>query len=263
MASLIQRFFKFIQSNAHALLSRFEDPVKLAEQSVRDLKQNYDESLRGLAEVKAIIITTKRNIEDKKQIAADYERKALVLLQNAQNGKLSQEEADRLASEALNKKNNAIKEITKLAADLQNYEGMSQKMETKIADLKTQISHWESELTTMKARYKVAKSTKKINQQLSLIGSESTTAMLEDMKTKIQEEEALASAYDEMTYLESDIDKEINNAIGTTYSPDVQSALAELKTKMLTDKSSTNSNNENVNEEFDPTVDLKNELDND
>ena len=192
---------------------------------------------------------------------ADYERKALIILQNAQNGKLSQEEADRLASEALNKKNNAIKEITKLSADLQNYEAMTQKMETKIVDLKSQINHWESELTTMKARYKVAKSTKKINQQLSAIGSESTTAMLEDMKTKIQEEEALASAYDEMTYLESDIDKEIDKAIGTAYSDDVQSALAELKRKMLTDKSSASSNAENIDTSADSTSDVKRELD--
>ncbi|MBQ7449944.1 PspA/IM30 family protein [bacterium] len=261
MASLIQRFFKFIQSNAHALLSKFEDPVKLAEQSVRDLKQNYDESLKGLAEIKAIAITTRRNLEDRKQIAADYERKALMLLQNAQSGKISQEEADRLASEALNKKNNAIKEITKLSADLQMYEANTQKMESKIADLKTQINHWESELTTMKARYKIAKSTKKINQQLSSIGSESTTAMLEDMKTKIQEEEALASAYDEMTYLESDIDKEIDKAIGTTYSDDVQGALAELKMKMLTDKTSS-SNGESTDAGKDSTADLKKELDN-
>ena len=262
MAGLIQRFFKFIQSNAHAFLSKFEDPVKLAEQSIRDLKQNYDDSLKSLAEVKAVAISTKRNLEDRKQVAADYERKALMLLQNAQSGKISQEEADRLASEALNKKNNAIKEITKLSADLQQYEQMTQKMESKIVDLKSQINHWESELTTMKARYKVAKSTKKINQQLSAIGSDSTTAMLEDMKTKIQEEEALASAYDEMTYLESDIDKEIDKAIGTSYSEDVQLALAELKTKMLTDKSSASSNAETVDTSADSTDELKRELDN-
>lgn len=240
MYSLIKRFFKFLQSNAHSILNKFEDPIKLAEQSIRDLKQNYDESLRSLAEVKAISITTRRHIMDKKQIAADYERKALMLLQNAKNGKISIEEAERLASEAIVKKNNAIKELTQLTADINNYEIMAQKMETKIIDLKNQINHWESELTTMKARYKVAKSTKKINQQLASISSDSTTAMLEDMKTKIQEEEALATAYDEMLYLESDIDKEINKAIGTTYSPDVQNELEALKTKMLTDNQNKN-----------------------
>ncbi len=254
MYELIKRFFKFIQAGAHSLLSRFEDPVKLAEQSVRDLKHDFDESMKNLAEVKAIAITTKRNIEDKQQIAADYERKALMLLQNAQSGQLSQEEADRLASEALKKKAAATEEVQKLTADLRNYETMSKKMETKISDLKSQITKWESELSTLKARYKVAKSTKKINQQLSAMGSDSTTAMLEEMKTKIQEEEALAQAYDDLTYIESDIDKEINNAIGTAYSADIQSQLSELKSKLLTDNSSKD-------KASDSTSDLKKDLD--
>lgn len=251
---LIKRLFKFIQSSAHALLSKFEDPVKLAEQSVRDLKHDFDESMKNLAEVKAIAITTKRNIEDKKQIASDYERKALMLLQNAQSGKLSQEEADRLASEALKKKASASEEAQRLEIDLKNYEAMSKKMENKILDLKSQITKWEGELSTLKARYNVAKSTKKINQQLASIGSDSTTAMLEDMKTRIQQEEALAEAYDDLTYIESDIDKEINNAIGTSYSADIQNQLSELKSKLLTDNSSNN-------ETKDTTSDLKKDLD--
>lgn len=254
MYDLIKRFFKFIQASAHSLLSKFEDPVKLAEQSVRDLKHDFDESMKNLAEVKAIAITTKRNLEDKKQIAVDYERKALMLLQKAQKGEISQEEADRLASEALKKKASAAEEMQRLSVDLKNYEAMSKKMENKISDLKSQITKWESELSTLKARYSVAKSTKKINQQLASMGSDSTTAMLEEMKTKIQQEEALAEAYDDLTYIESDIDKEINEAIGTSYSPDIQDALSELKSKLLTDNSSKDETN-------DSTSDLKKDLD--
>ena len=250
MYSLIKRFFKFVQAGAHSLLSKFEDPVKLAEQGIRDLKHDYDENMRGLAEVKAIAITTKRNIEDRKQIALDYEKKAMLLLQNAQKGVITQEEADRLATEALTKKNEAIQEATKFATDLQNYEKMASAMENKIVGLKKQITSWESEITTLKARHKVAISTKKINQQLCALSSESTTAMLSDMKTKIQEEEALATAYDQMIYLESDIDKEINKAIGTAASVDSQIALAELKAKMITDKSA----------QQDDLSDLKDEL---
>lgn len=233
MYNLIKRFFKFFQSGAHALLSKFENPINLAEQGIRDLKKDYDESMRGLAEIKAITINAKREFEEKKQVAADYERKALMLLQNAKNGTLSPEEADRLASEALNKKQNAMNDSLRLAESIKNNEAMCQKMENKIVTLKNQISSWENELTTMKARYKIARSTKKINQQLTSMSSDSTAAMLADMKTKIQEEEALAIAYDEMIHLESDIDKEINKAIGTTYSPDVQASLAELKSKLL------------------------------
>lgn len=252
MFELLKRFFKFIQSGAHALLSRFENPINLAEQGIRDLKSDFDESMRGLAEIKATAITTRRSLEDKKAIALDYEQKAVLLLQKAQSGELEQSEADRLASEALAKKNNAMNEATKLTADLQNYESMTKKMESKIADLKTQITNWENELQTLKARYKVAKSTKKINQQLASMSSDSTTSMLADMKTKIQQEEALSTAYEEMNLVETDIDKEINKAIGQNSSSDVQIALAELKSKMLTDNSSPSQ---------DSLADKKSELD--
>ena len=249
MYNLIVRCFKFVQSGAHALLNKFENPVHLAEQSIRDLKADYDESLRSLAEIKALSISTKRQLEEKKQIAADYERKALLLLQNAKMGKISQEEADRLASEALTKKNNALQDSVKLAESLKANEAMEQKMEGKIITIKNQIKKWESEIITMKARYKVAKSTRKINQQLVSLNNNSTVSMLENMKAKLDEEEALATAYDDMIYLESDIDQEINKAIGTSYSSDVQMALEEMKNKMLSDNSSKNNDDDNLSDD--------------
>ena len=249
MYNLITRFFKFFQAGAHSFLDKFENPVNRAEQAIRDLKEDYDESMRGLAEIKALSISTKRQLEEKKQIALDYERKALILLQKAKAGQISQEEADRLASEALTKKNNALEDSVKLAESLKTNQVMEQKMEGKIVTLRNQIKKWESDITTMKARYKVAKSTRKINQQLVSMSNDSTVAMLENMKQKLDEEEALATAYDDMIYLESDVDKEINAAIGTSYSPDVQLSLAELKSKMLSDNKSTEAPQDNLADE--------------
>lgn len=54
-------------------------------------------------------------------------------------------------------------------------------------------------------------------------------ALLENMKEKVNKEEALSAAYNEMTSIENDIDAEINAAIGTQYSNDVQQQLLELK----------------------------------
>lgn len=256
MAGLFERFFKMIQAAAHSLLSRFEDPVKLAEQGIRDLKVDFDESLKGLAEVKAIAISTKRQIEEKTFIAKDYESKAMQLLQNAQNGSLSQEDADRLASEALNKKAQAVREAAELTESLKKYTVMTKEFETKIVKLKEQIQQWENEIKTLKARYQVAKSTKKINQQMVSIGSDSTAAMLEDMKNKINEEESLASAYGEMETLETDVDKEINKALGSSYSPDIQASLAEMKSKLLSDNLS-----ETAHAQEDSLAEQKSELD--
>ncbi len=238
MAGLFERLFKVIQATLHAVISKFEDPIKLAEQGIRDLKEDFDNSLKGLAEVKAIAISTKRELEEKKQIAQDYENKALAILKNAQAGTIDQAEADRLASAALEKKQEALQEAAQLKGSLEKYNMMIKQFENKIAKLKEQIKNWENQIKTLKARHTVAVSSKKINQQLVSMSSDSTSALLEDMKAKINEEEALAEAYGSMESIETDIDKEINAAIGTSASPDIQASLAELKTKMLTDNTS-------------------------
>ena len=257
MAGLLERLFKVIQATLHSIVSKFEDPIKLAEQGIRDLKTDFDNSLKGLAEVKAIAISTQRELEEKKQIAQDYENKAMALLKNAQAGSLDPAEADRLASEALVKKQEALQAAAQLKGSLEKYNMMIKQFENKIAQLKEQIKKWEGQLRTLKARHTVAVSSKKINQQLVSMSSDSTAGLLEEMKNKISEEESLAEAYGSMQSIETDIDKEINAALGSSYSPDIQASLSELKSKMLEDKTSNANNIEQDN-----LADKKNELDN-
>ena len=58
--------------------------------------------------------------------------------------------------------------------------------------MRSQISKYENELKTLKARVKVSSATKNINKQMSQIDSSGTVAMLEKMKEKVSQEEALA-----------------------------------------------------------------------
>lgn len=238
--NLLVRCLKFLQSEAHALLSKFEDPVKLIEQGIRDLKKDFDESMKSVAQIKAIAIGAKKELETKKQIAADYEQKAMILLQKAKKGELDEAEADRLASEALKKRQEALKEVTRLTNDVKNYEISLEQMSKKILELKNKIKDSENEYNSLKARAVVAKTTKKVNQQLSSIGSDSTMAMIEDMKTRITAEENLAEAYGEVAFVETSVDDEINKAIGTDL--DVQKSLAEMKQKLLANPVDSDSN---------------------
>ncbi len=229
--NLFQKFFKVIQSFLHAFVNKIQDPILMAEQAIRDLKKDYDASMRNLAEIKSLSIDTKNKVVSQTEIAKDYERKALTILQKAQNGELEQANADRLASEALKKKQTAIETIKKYTLDIKNYDAMAEKLESKIANLKEQISNWENEVSTLKARHKVAITSQKITKQMVSMSGNNAQALLENMKEKVNKEEALAQAYDEMTTIESDIDKEINEAIGVNgnYSDEVQQSLLELK----------------------------------
>lgn len=239
LVNLFLRFIKFATSEAHALISKFEDPVKLIEQGIRDLKKDFDDSMKSVAQMKAITIGTRKEIESKKQIAADYERKALILLKKAKNNELDEKEAERLAAEAIKKSKEAANESEKLSADLINYEKSLDDMNKKILQLKNKIKESENEYTSLKARALVAKTTKKVNKELSRISSDSTMAMIEEMKTKITAEENLAEAYGEVGQIETSIDDEINKAIGSDIDDDVQKSLSEMKQKLLTTSEQT------------------------
>ena len=226
---LLQQLFKVIQSFLHAFVNKIQDPILMAEQGIRDLKKDYDNSMRGLAEIKSLSIETKNKIVEQTEIAKDYERKALTILQKAQAGDLDQAQADRLAAEALKKKQAAIENIKKFTLDARNFEAMAKKLETKITSLKEQIANWENEVKTLKARHKVAITSKKMSKQMISMSGNNAQALLENMKEKVNKEEAMAQAYDEMALIETDIDKEINEAIGTNYSDEIQNSLLELK----------------------------------
>ena len=61
MAGIFQRLFKTGQAEAHALVDKLEDPIKISEQAVRDLKKDLADSLKSLAEVKALAIRMDKN----------------------------------------------------------------------------------------------------------------------------------------------------------------------------------------------------------
>ncbi len=232
MFGVFKRLFKVAQSEAHAAVDKLEDPIRLTEQGIRDLKQDLNASLKNLAEVKALTIRLKKEQSEKKQLAADYERKAMLLLEKGQKGGMSPEDADRLASEALAKKESATSQAVTVSKNLGGQDKMVAQLEANTKKLKSQISAWENELTTLKARSKVASATKKLNQQLAQVDSGSTIAMLEKMKSKVQEDEALAESYGEMAMVETSIDMEINSALEGGVNPQASDSLAEMKKKM-------------------------------
>lgn len=105
--SVFKRLFKIGQAEAHNIVDKLEDPIKLTEQGIRDLKKDLDESLKALAEVKAMSIRAKKESADAKNRAKSYENKAMMLLSKAEKGELQAAEADRLATEALKQKGDA------------------------------------------------------------------------------------------------------------------------------------------------------------
>ena len=227
---LFKRIFKIGEAEANSLVDKLEDPIKLTDQAIRDLKEDLGESIKALAEVKAMAIRARNEANMHKNKAKDYENKAIALIKRAQNGSLDAAEADRLAGAALSKKDEHTRSLSVSVENQRKFDANVTKLEASISNLKTNISKWENEARTLKARAKVAAATKNVNKQLSGIDSSSTVAMLERMKEKVDQEESISESYAEIAASNVSVEDEINSVLEESSSS--SSALEALKNKL-------------------------------
>ncbi len=232
MASIFRRIFKIGQSEAHSVIDQLEDPIKMSEQGIRDLKKNLQEAMTGLAQIKAVALRLKKESEDQGRAAGEYERKAMLLLQKMQNGELEGAQAESLASQALARKEEATQRGATLQGDYKTQQQAADGLQTKVERLRRDIGRYENELITLRARARTASSMKKVNQQLAGVDSTSTIAMLEKMKNRVAEDEALAAAYGELSPAETSLDAELDRALAEPSKTQASDSLAALKAKM-------------------------------
>ncbi|MTI20160.1 PspA/IM30 family protein [Fulvivirga sp. RKSG066] len=228
---IFNRLFTIGKAETNAAIDKLEDPIKMTEQGIRDLKVDLDKSLQALAEVKAMSIRSKRSLETAKSTADSYEKKAILLLQKAEKGELDGAEADRLATEALTRKEEAMADAKRAQEEITRFDNNISQLDANVKKLKSTITRYENELRTLKARAKVSSATQKINKQLSGIDSSGTVSMLEKMKEKVEQQEAMSEAYGEISNESKSIDEEIDSVLDEKQL-NASSSLEELKAKM-------------------------------
>lgn len=228
---IFSRLFNVGKAEAHAAIDKLEDPIKMTEQGIRDLKKDLDKSLKALAEVKALAIRSKRELNEETAKAQNYEQKAMLLLQKAERGELEMSEAERLATEALTRKEEATTNAGRAQEEVSRFDTNISQLDANVKKLKSTITKYENELRTLKARARVSEATQKINKQLSGIDSSGTVSMLEKMKDKVAQQEAMAEAYGEISVENRSLDDEIDATLSDS-SLKASNALEELKAKM-------------------------------
>jgi phage shock protein A len=231
MSGLFERLFKTGQAEAHALVNKLEDPIKMSEQAIRDLKKDLQDSMKALAEVKSIAIRLEREADEQLNRSKDYERKAMLLVQKAQDGSIDSAEGDRLATESLSRMEEEQTRHSNTLQQSEQQKNMADKLQSNVNELKTKLNHYENDLVTLKARTKTAQATRKINQHLANVDSKGTVALLDRMKERVEEQEALATAYGDMAASSNSVDDEINKALGDSNAK-TSDSLAKLKEKM-------------------------------
>ena len=165
--NILKRLFRIGQAEAHAAVNNLEDPIKMTEQGIREMKDQLDKSIQALAQVKALAIRRKNEHAALLNQAEDYQSKAMLLVQKGVSEDMPLEDSDRLAKEALKKKSQAEQDAVLADAERQKLESDVDKMQGNINQLKSTISQWEGELKTLRARVQVSKATQDINKKMT------------------------------------------------------------------------------------------------
>ena len=205
------------------------DPIAMIENNIKELKIDLTESMKGLAEVKASYIRSKKVADDYQKKAQEYEAKAVLSLQKAQNGEITPAEADKIALQMLGQKEEFNRRYADAAKTLVSYENMTRDLEGKISKMRDQINAWEYELQMYKTKSRVNQATKNLYENFSKYGNQ-----LDTLKDKSAEQDALLEAYTFVNDGKTSTEREIDRLLGLdgknhAANPQLHEALNQLK----------------------------------
>ena len=211
--NIFKRIFRIGQAEIHAAVDKMEDPIKMTEQGLRELRIDLTEATESFAKVKALAIRTENEQLNCDQQSRNYAEKAILIMQKAQSGQVDLYKAEELAREALSLRRKYYAESEELGHQVAALQQSEREMQRNTEILRENLEKWEKELRTLKARVKVSSATKHVNKQMAQLDNNGTVSMLQRMKTKVEDEEALAKAYGEIARNKHNLKDELDDLL--------------------------------------------------
>jgi phage shock protein A len=229
--SVFKRLYDISRAELTDVSEEFDFPIRRTEETIKHLNINMDNLVYQYIEVKALYISAKKKATALKEMAFEYERKAILFLKKGQEGSLSVTEADKFAKQALDLMEQTLSESTEAEKEARNLNLQVEKMYMLIQKTKNELGLEHSDLNTMQSRVRLDKANKNFDRMYQTFDTEETIAMLERMKEKILLQEKIAKSYNlqaaDYDELDAEIDKVLlNDKVKTT------DALDELKKQM-------------------------------
>ncbi|KAJ9189001.1 hypothetical protein P3X46_000344 [Hevea brasiliensis] len=193
--NLFDRFARVVKSYANAVLSSFEDPEKILDQTV--LEMNDD--LTKMRQATAQVLASQKRLENKykaaEQASEDWYRKAQLALQKGEED---------LAREALKRRKSYADNANSLKAQLDQQKSVVENLVSNTRLLESKIQEAKSKKDTLKARAQSAKTQTKVNEMLGNVNTSNALSAFEKMEEKVMAMESEAEALGQLATNELD-----------------------------------------------------------
>ncbi len=219
---IFDRFSTMFRSNLNDLISRAENPEKMLNQLILDMKGQLAKAKQQVASAIADMKKVQQDAEAAKKQAEDWERRAMLAVQ---------EERDDLAKQALLRYNEHLQTAQALHETYGKQRAEIESLKNSLRQLNDKIEEAKRKKNILIARAKRAEAQKRIQETMAGLSDKSAFASFERMAARIEETERRALAAAELNE-EFEGDNLSQQFEALEYHGNADQQLLELKSKM-------------------------------
>jgi phage shock protein A len=215
---ILDRLSRLIRANINDLIKQAEDPEKIIEQALEDMRNTLRDARMEVAEAMAELKKLERDQQSYTEQIAGWENKAADALKQGRED---------LAREALKRKGQAQSLADGFAQQVAKQNDMVNQLTIQLKALEGKIQEAEAKKTLLIARKKGVEAAETVRRFESKVDTHGAVEAFDDMERRIEAMEDKHAALAQMD--KSDIDKELDNL---TPDRNVEDDLARLKKQM-------------------------------
>ena len=219
---IFERFSTMLKSNLNDLISRAENPEKMLNQLILDMKSNLAKAKQEAAAAIADEKKLQADAESLKKQSEDWERRAMLAVQEGR---------DDLAKQALVRFNEALQGAQQLHETWVKHKADTENLKIQLRQLHDKIEEAKRKKNILVARAKRAQAQQRIQETMSGMSDKSAFESFDRMAEKIEniERKALAAAELQQEFEGDDLQAQFKQL---EYKGSADQQLLELKSKM-------------------------------
>ena len=219
---IFERFSTMLKSNLNDLISRAENPEKMLNQLILDMKSNLAKAKQEAAAAIADEKKLQADAESLKKQSEDWERRAMLAVQEGR---------DDLAKQALVRFNEALQGAQQLHETWVKHKADTENLKVQLRQLHDKIEEAKRKKNILVARAKRAEAQQRIQETMSGMNDKSAFESFDRMAEKIEniERKALAASELQQEFEGDDLQAQFKQL---EYKGSADQQLLELKSKM-------------------------------
>lgn len=188
--AIFQRIGDLIKANVNDLIDKAENPEKMVKQIIIDMEEQVREATQALGQAMGSERQALKQLEKAKATSQEWENKAKMALQAG-----NQE----LAKKALQNKVTVDNNVVSFQASYDNISQQTAELRGRVEIINSKLEEARTRQNMLIARAKMADAQQSISTTLSGTNTGSAFSKLDKMERKIEDKEAQASAFAEIS----------------------------------------------------------------